>query len=129
MVHLEGKEGHPRGCLGKKELPFAESRAEMAHPDHSINSGDLCVLKRPHFGNIELGRNVPVIQASSSVVFKGYREVKSFAQIPTFSLLGLSRRCRMNQRNKLKKIILILRIRTVCSSKRTYASVFTFISL
>ena len=37
MVHLEGKEGHLRDCLGKKELPLAESRAEKG-PDHSTDS-------------------------------------------------------------------------------------------
>ena len=101
MVHLEGKEGHLRDCLGKKELPLAESRAEKGPPRsfHRL-SGDLSALKRPHFGNLELGRNVPVIQASSSVVFKGNREVNLFAQIPTLSLLGLSRGWRMKQRNK-----------------------------
>lgn len=91
-MHLEGQEGHLRGSLGKKELSFAESRTKKGPPRSFRKlSGDLSALKCPHFGNLELARNVTVIQASSSVVFKGYREVNSFAQIPTLSLLGLSR--------------------------------------
>ena len=84
---------------------WATPRAVIDPYGYSNSLMTLLPRGRRDLGNLELGRNGTGGQPNSSVVVKGPKEGKSFAQIPTPPLLSME-----SETKKKKKYIIILHI-------------------